>query len=920
MPADNSASPSDPVYTLTPDAVFQRLGLNTAVSDSGLSAEEARRRLQVNGPNRLPVARPVSAFRRFLRQFNNVLIIVLMLAAAVTAALGHTVDTVVILAVVVANTVLGYVQEGRAEKAIAAVHQMLAPEASVLRDGQRLSIPATDLVVGDIVLLEAGDKVPADLRLLVANTLSIQEAVLTGESVSSEKHTEALAANLPLGDRACMAFSGTLVATGQGRGVVVATASDTELGRISHLLAAVEPLTTPLLRQISVFSKWLTGFILVMGCVIFAIGYLGRGLPFDELFILVVGLSVAAIPEGLPAVLTVTMAIGVQAMARRHAIVRRLPVIEALGSVSVICTDKTGTLTRNEMMVASVAVADSLYRVDGEGYQPKGAIVPSADHGLADVAQLADDQALMMLSRVALLCNDAVLREQDGDWQVQGDPMEGALLALAGKAGLVSATENSRWPRIDSRPFDARHRYMATVHDCPADANDCRRVVLVKGAPERLLDMCQSQMLSDGSSAELDARGWQARAEQLAAQGQRVLAFAIRRLPDDLASPGDINVEEELVLLGLTGLIDPPRQEAIAAVAECQQAGIAVKMITGDHAGTAAAIARAIGLTQSETVLTGAMMDDMDDAALSQAVLSADVFARTSPEHKLRLVSALQSQGRIVAMTGDGVNDAPALKRADAGIAMGHKGSAAAREAAQLVLTDDNFASIVAAVGAGRTVYDNLHKVIRFLLPINGGESLSIILAILLGLTLPITAGQILWVNMVGAVALALALAFESAEANVMQRPPRRPDAPIVPMLVIWRIALVSLLFTAGVFGQFQLALWQGMDVETARTMTVNTLIVMEVAYLFSVRYTYTTSLTLKGALGTPAVLFSISAVTIFQVLFTYLPWLNTAFETRPLDLGQGAQILVFGVLVMLLLELEKLMLRRFRPQLLVAG
>ena len=374
------------------------------------------------------------------------------------------------------------------------------------------------------------------------------------------------------------------------------------------------------------------------------------------------------------------------------------------------------------------------------------------------------------------------------------------------------------------------------------------------------------------------------------------------------------------MLVGLTGLMDPPRPEAIAAVAQCQQAGIAVKMITGDHAGTAAAIARAIGLKQSDNVLTGAMIDEMDDASLSQAVLSADVFARTSPEHKLRLVSALQSQGLIVAMTGDGVNDAPALKRADAGIAMGRKGSAAAREAAQLVLTDDNFASIVAAVGAGRTVYDNLHKVIRFLLPINGGESLSLILAILLGLTLPITAGQILWVNMVGAVALALALAFEPAEANVMQRPPRRPDAPIVPVLVIWRIALVSLLFTAGVFGQFQLALWQGVDVETARTMTVNTLIVMEVAYLFSVRYTYTTSLTLKGALGTPAVLFSISAVSVFQLLFTYLPWLNMAFETRPLDVGQGAQVLAFGVLVMLLLELEKLLLRKFRPEILMAG
>lgn len=916
MRADNPATPSDPFYALTPDAVFQRLALDVAVAESGLSADEARRRLHANGSNQLPVTRAVSPLRRFIRQFNNVLIIVLMLAAAVTAALGHTVDTAVILAVVIANTVLGFIQEGRAEKAIAAVHQMLAPEASVLRDGERQSIPAADLVVGDIVLLESGDKVPADLRLLVANSLAIQEAVLTGESVASDKQTEAVAANLPLGDRYCMAFSGTLVAAGQGRGIVVAAGTDTELGRISHLLAGVEQLSTPLLRQINVFSRWLTGFILVMACVIFAIGYLGRGLPFDELFIVVVGLSVASIPEGLPAVLTVAMAIGVQAMARRHAIVRRLPVIEALGSVSVICTDKTGTLTRNEMMVAAVAVEASIFTVDGEGYRPVGSIVPST--GATAATDISSNQALTMLSRVALLCNNAMLREQHGEWQVEGDPMEGALLALAAKAGLVDAGEESSWPRLDTLPFDARHRYMATLHESPTGSRG--RVVFVKGAPERVLDMCKMYMQPGGSSAPVDAKFWHERAGQLADQGQRVLAFAMRQLPDGTDKLSSENVEEGLVLLGLTGLIDPPRPEAITAVAQCQQAGIDVKMITGDHAGTAASIARAIGLQNTDVVLTGEMIDQLDDAGLAQAVMSSDVFARTSPEHKLRLVSALQAQGKIVAMTGDGVNDAPALKRADAGIAMGLKGSAAAREAAELVLTDDNFASIVAAVGAGRTVYDNLHKVIRFLLPINGGESMSLILAILLGLTLPITAGQILWVNMVGAVALALALAFEPAEANVMQRPPRRADAPIVPVLVIWRIVFVSLLFTAGVFGQFQLAQWQGMDVAVARTMTVNTLVVMEVAYLFSVRYTYTTSLTLKGVLGTPAVLFSITAVTVFQMLFTYLPWLNFAFESRPLALMQGAQVLAFGVLVMLLLEMEKLILRKRRPDMLVTG
>ncbi len=886
-----------PEHAIDAGTVLAQLG----VSHSGLSADEVQLRLQQMGPNRLPEAPAPSALSRFLQQFNNLLILILIGAAAITGLLGHWLDTFVILAVVMVNTILGFVQEGRAEKAIAAIRDMLAPEASVIRAGERHTVAADTLVPGDVVLLEAGDKVPADLRLLEVNALSTQEAALTGESLPVEKRVEAVPAAAAIGDRSCMAFSGTLVAAGQGRGVVVATGSRTELGRISHLLTDVEPLSTPLLRQISRLSRWLTGFILVAAALILAWGYYVQGMPFAELFVIVVGLSVASIPEGLPAVLTVTLAIGVQVMAKRHAVVRRLPAIETLGAVSVICSDKTGTLTRNEMMVASVVLSDDRFEVSGSGYEPVGEFRCGNS-----VVNVGDIPALQWLARAALLCNDAVLKQSGGDWKVLGDPMEGALLSFAIKAGLVPGDCTAQCPRLATLPFDARHRYMATRH---AD------VILVKGAPERLVAMCTRQMQADGSLSALDAERWHQAADAVAAQGQRVLAFAMKPVADqaDTQSVDHDDINSGLILLGFAGLIDPPRPEAIAAVAECYRAGIAVKMITGDHAGTAAAIGRQIGLAHTERVLTGAEIDPMDPAELARVVLDVDVFARTSPEHKLRLVEALQSHGKVVAMTGDGVNDAPALKRADAGIAMGNKGSAAAREASQLVLLDDNFASIVAAVAAGRTVYDNLRKVISFLLPINGGESLSLVIAILFGLTLPITAPQILWVNMVSSVALALALAFEAMEPDVMRRPPRRANEAMLSGRLLWRIVLVSLLFTAGVFGQFVLAQMQGADLETARTMAVNTLVAMEVFYLFSVRYSHGTSMTLKGVMGTPAVLISIALVALFQCVFTYTPWLQMAFDVRPLSLMQGLQVISFGVLVLLVIELDKWRERRLQ-------
>ncbi|MFC7703300.1 cation-translocating P-type ATPase [Plastorhodobacter daqingensis] len=851
----------------------------------GLSNDEALRRLAQNGPNRLPEPPRQTALARFMRQFNNLLILVLIAAAGITALLGHWLDTGVILAVVLANTVIGFVQEGRAEQALEALRDMLAPKASLWRDGVRVTVPAADLVVGDVVWLEAGDRVPADLRLIAVQGLTVEEAILTGESVPVRKQLAPVAPDAALGDRLPMLFSGTMVAEGSGTGVVTATGADSEIGRISTMMGEVQELTTPLIRQMAVFARYLTGIIIALSGLILAFAVFLRGMAFPEAFMVVVGLFVAAIPEGLPAVLTVTLAIGVQTMARRHAIVRRLPSIETLGAVSVICSDKTGTLTRNEMTVTHLVTAEGRHEVTGTGYAPEGDL-------LRDGAKVQPGRVLRDLGRVAALCNTAQLHEAP-QWRVEGDPMEGALLALAGKLGASPGDA-----ALSVIPFDARYRYMAVLHDLPEG-----RFALIKGAPEQLLDRASLQATADGSQP-LDRQFWLDAAEETAAQGMRVLALALK--PHDGDRLGHDDLDQGLVLLGLTGLIDPPRDEAIVAVRECHEAGIAVKMITGDHAGTAAAIGRQIGLKRTDTVLTGADLDRLDDLSLQGAVVATDVFARTSPEHKLRLVSALQAQGAVVAMTGDGVNDAPALKRADAGIAMGQKGSEAARQAADLVLTDDNFASIAEAVRQGRTVYGNLKKVITFLLPVNGGESLSLVLALMLGLVLPITPLQILWVNMISSVALAMALAFEPAENQVMRRPPRRPDAPIVSRFILWRVLLVSILFTIGVFGQFALELWLGGTVEAARTMAVNTLVAMEVFYLFSVRYRHGASLTWQGAKGTRAVLMAVGLVVMLQAIFTYLPPMQRLFGTVALSPLQLLECAGAGVLLLLVLELDK--------------
>ena len=867
------------------------------VDDNGLSSREVETRLNIYGPNRLPEVARRSPLIRFFMHFHNILIYMLLGSAAITAALDHLTDTLVIFAVVIVNAAIGYFQEGKAEKAMDAINHMLALKASVLRDGIRHSVDSEALVPGDIVLLEAGNKVPADIRLLRVNGLQIQESILTGESVPVEKDIKSVDKAAPLGDRACMAYSGTLVASGLGRGVVVATGVDTEIGRISGMLSTVETLTTPLLRQMNLFARWLTIMILLIAFVLLIFGYFVEHLEFAEMFMAVVGLSVAAIPEGLPAVLTITLAVGVQAMARRKAIIRRLPAIETLGSVSVICTDKTGTLTRNEMMVASVMTDAHIFSFSGVGYEPRGEI------RLDNVVVSAHEHAILKdLGRAVTLCNDASLNEREGVWTVEGDPMEGALLALTAKVGIDIDKELASWTRIDIIPFDAKHRFMATLnHD-----NQNNAIVFVKGAPEQIYTMCDWQRTVNDNTETFNKQYWHDLAEEIAAQGQRVLAIALKPFASEHRVLKYSDVEDGLILIGLVGLFDPPRPEAIDAIVECHSAGIRVKMITGDHKGTAAAIGKQIGLKNPDNVLTGIELDGLDDAALASAVLETDIFARTSPEHKLRLVMALQSQGMTVAMTGDGVNDAPALKRADVGIAMGLKGSEAAKEAAEFVLADDNFASIAAAVREGRTVYDNLKKVISWTLPTNAGEAMTIIVALLFGMTLPITPVQILWINLITAITLGVALAFEPTEADTMRRPPRPGNEPLLTSELAWHIVLISVLFLGGVFGMYAYAIDRGYSVSMAQTIALNTLVVMEIFHLFFIRNIYGKSLTLKSVKGTKVVWVTVIIVVIAQFAITYLPPLQAIFTTVAIPFWDGLIIISVGVVFFLIIETEK--------------
>lgn len=865
------------------------------VDDKGLTSVQAAERLERFGPNTLPEGKTVSAWSRLLAQFNDPQILFLMSAAVLSLALGHTADGAVIVAVVIVNAVVGFVQEGRAEQALAALDQLIAPRVHALRDGRREELDVAGLVPGDVIVLEAGDRVPADARLLRARNLQVDESILTGESVPAQKSEEPAPADAPLADRGSILHSGTLLVTGQASALVVATGSSTQIGRIGRLLGSVHDLTTPLIRQMRTFGRRFTVCALLAALALFVFAVAARDYGWLDALMVVVALAVGVVPESLPAVITITLAIGVRRMAARRAIVRRLPAVETLGATTVICSDKTGTLTRNEMAARTVITPCGRWTASGAGYAPEGELES------AEGLEQARDQAEQVVL-VGLLCNDARLHGGDGDWRVAGDPMEGALLALAAKAGLDQARERARYPRLDEIPFDAAHRYMATLH-----ANeDGSAWLCVKGAPEQVLALSRG----GGVPCANDQARWEAAIARAGERGERVLGFAAKPLE---RAPRRLSMDDVagLDFLGLVGFIDPPREEAVEAVAQCRAAGISVKMITGDHAATALTIARQLRLADRPEVMTGAQLQEVSDEQLVQVAQRVSVFARTNPEHKLRLVRALQQTGQTVAMTGDGVNDAPALKQADVGIAMGRKGTEAAKQASEMVLAHDNFSSIAAAVHEGRAVYDNIRKVVAWTLPTNGGEVLAVFAALALGTILPMTPAQILWINMVLTVTLGLVLAFEPPEPGIMHRRPRRRDAQLISPFMLWRIVLVSVLFTIAAFGIFWWAGSRGLDTATARTMVVNTFCVMEIFYLFSVRYLHGRSFTWQGLRGTPAVLAAVAAVVAAQLAFTYLPMMQRIFDTRALGPVEGLVVVLVGPVLMLVLEIEKWLLQK---------
>jgi magnesium-transporting ATPase (P-type) len=899
--ADASTVGSVAWHALSADEAVAQLGTDTR---KGLDADEASSRLHQYGPNRLPEGKRRGPVRRFLSQFNNVLVYVLLIAGFTKLMLDLWIDASIIFAVVVLNAVLGFIQEGKAEKALDSIRNMMSAEARTTRGGETRLIPAEQLVPGDVVLLESGDKIPADLRLTEVKNLRTEEAALTGESVPTDKSTEPAPPHSTVGDRESMAFSGTMVVSGRATGVVVATGSATELGRINALLAGVSALQTPLLRQIKQFGYVITAVVGVVGVLIFAYGKWVAGKGLVELFQAVVGIAVSVIPEGLPAIITITLAIGVQRMAQRNAIIRQLPAVETLGSVSRICSDKTGTLTLMEMMVVSAVTAEAAFQVSGNGYAPEGEVTK-------DGARIGGTEpVLALMGRVSALCNDSELFQEDGAWKVEGDPTEGALYPFATKLGLDRQAELAEAPRIDAIPFESEHKFMATLHR----RSDGLEFLLVKGAPEVILEHCDRQQTVD-AAVPIDRAHFQQASDQLAGRGERVLAFAWHdgSLGEEGGKTGGLtaaDLPKNLVLLGLIGLLDPPRQEAIEAVRECQGGGIRVTMITGDHKITAAAIAGLLGIGDGRTAVTGSEIEEMNEAALQQTVRDVDVFARASPEHKLRLVKAVQANRQIVAMTGDGVNDAPALKKADIGVAMGIKGTEVTKEAAEMILADDNFASITAAVKEGRTVYNNIEKAILFMLPTNVAQALVIVVAILLEFTLPITAPQVLWVNMVTSVALALVISFEPHELDVMSRPPRAVGRPILTGFGLWRVLFVGLALLAVTLWAFFWMKSLGASDALARTVAVNMITIGQVFYLLNSRYLLDSSLSLKAHLGNKYLPLGIGAVVILQAIFTYAPPLQAVFGTEPIPLRVWPWLFAVGLAFFLVVEAEKLAIR----------
>ena len=897
----NNTTPSGDVaprraYQQTVDAV---LAQNKSHAN-GLSAAEAAERLKTFGPNALPEKKGKPAWLRFLAHFNDVLIFVLLAAAALTAVMGHWVDTLVILGVTVINALIGHIQESNAEKSLQGIRNMLSSDARVQRSGKHETIPTRDLVPGDIVILRAGDRVPADMRLIESHNLRVEEAILTGESTVVDKTTDALEGELPLGDRTNMLFSGTTISAGGGVGVVTATGQETELGHINQMMAGIEKHRTPLLVQMDKLGKAIFVIILAMMAALFVFSLALRDIPLGELLLSLISLAVAAVPEGLPAIISIILSLGVQAMARQRAIIRKLPTVETLGAMTVVCSDKTGTLTMNEMTVKAIITADCCYRVEGDSYEPQGNICLE---GSNEPVQIKAGSVLETYLRTIDLCNDSqMIQDERGLWGITGGPTEGALKVLAAKAQLAP---------VDARlvakiPFDSQYKYMAT-HQKMGDVEQ----VLITGAPDVIFALCRHQLSKQGA-VPFEPQYWEEEMARFARQGLRMVAAAYKPATVGSTTLTHDDLREGLVFLGIAGMMDPPRPEAIDAIHACQNAGIRVKMITGDHPQTAMSIGQMLGITNSSQAMTGYQLEHMDDAELAKAAVEYDIFARTSPEHKLRLVKALQDNGEVVGMTGDGVNDAPALRQADVGIAMGIKGTEVTKEAADMVLTDDNFATIASSVKEGRRVYDNLKKTILFIMPTNLAQGLLIIIALLAGNIIPLTPVLILWMNMATSATLSFGLAFEAAERNAMNRPPRKTGQHVMDAFAVWRVAFVGTMIAVAAF---MLEAWlapRGHSPEFIRTVLLQMLVTAQWVYMINCRSSDSFSLSM-GLLRNKGIWLVSGVLLLMQLAIIYVPVMQTMFGTEGLPLRYWFITLVIGIAMFLVVEVEKRLTRRFR-------
>ena len=858
---------------------------------SGLPSTKAKERLAKDGPNILS-SKQTPKWKIFLRQFNNIVIYVLLLSALLTLFIGHYTDAIVILAVVIINSLIGYFQETSAANALAKIKDMLAQEATVYRDGVRQDILASDLVKGDIVFLEAGDNIPADLRILTADNLRVEEASLTGETTSVSKNALPLsAANIPLAERTNMVYASTSVTAGSGLGLVTATANDTEIGKISREVAQIKSTKTPLIKEIDGVGKIVSYISIVVSIIIFAIGWALEIYALPALALAVVAMLVGAIPEGLPATTSVILAFGVSKLAKKHkTIIKAMPAVETLGSVNVIATDKTGTLTKNEMTVTDLFIDDQSYHVTGNGYRPEGNLLDDKQN----VVTTFNDK-LTYLLEAGYQANDSILNQVDGKWEVNGEATDGAFLTLYHK--LKQA--NKQYRSLNLLPFDSDYRYIARL---VTDFQN-QQVIFVKGSPDKLIAMAQAY------DKNFDATLWTNRANNWSQEGKRVIALGYKPVTNQTKVTHD-QLREGIIWLGLAALQDPPREEVVTALKKMNQAGVAVKMITGDHPKTAQAIGKQLGLAPGKIhAITGQEWDQLSPSQKQAAALDNQVFARTTPQNKLEIITALQQQGQVTAMTGDGINDAPALKKADIGIAMGIKGTDVAKDAADMILADDNFATMATVIKEGRKIYANIKKSILFLLPTSFAEGLIVAFSILTGQEIPLQPAQLLWINLVSAITIQFAFVFEQAESNIMNKPPRTRSQKMFSKADLRQMALVSVLMATFALIGYEWFLHLGVSEISASTMVVNTIVISKIFYFFSIR---TDKFALSQAsFENKQAWWIIGLMLGFQLFLTYVPFMQTAFKVTALSLTEWSVITAFSALILIIVELKKFFQKR---------